>query len=366
MQRVVLTLAVTLLVVASLAIGILAAHWPFWQRAWGWHESPTGWPAKIDGAVQVLHGGEGAIALDFHMDANLAAIAAAGNTQALLRATADGRVDAWFAPGHDPRSLVDGRGLAAVVLAPLFAQLVTERPELLDQPVGAWLPEWGKEDRRGVITPRQLFWQLSGMPAGNLNPLNPFNARAQLAAGPDFPRVALRWQPSWPPGSHFEESAVNAQLLAMVAAGVAGAPFKDVLQEKLWSRIAADDAEAMLDHRAGEAAAHCCLRASIADWLRLALLIAADGRDARVPWPAGFAAQLGTASPVHESWGLGFEVTREAGRQLLVVTSAGRQMLIDPQNGAALLWIGEGTPPYGLMAQISADNAGTHRPVPVP
>ncbi len=176
----------------------------------------------------------------------------------------------------------------------------------------------------------------------------------------------LRWQPAWPPGSHFEESTVNAQLLAMVAAGVAGAPFKDVLQEKLWSRIAADDAEAMLDHRDGEAAAHCCLRASIADWLRLGLLIAADGRNGKVPWPAGFAAQLGTASPVHESWGLGFQINQEAGRQLLVATSAGRQMLIDPHSGAVLLWIGEGKASYGLMSQISADNAGTHRPFPVP
>jgi CubicO group peptidase (beta-lactamase class C family) len=366
MQRVVLTLAVTLLVVASLGVGVLAAHWPFWQRAWQWHAAPTGWPAKIDGAVQVLHGGGSAMVLDFHADAGIEAIAAAGSTHALLRAGADGRVDAWFAPGYDARSLVDGRGLTAVVLAPLFAQLAVEHPDLLDKPVGAWLPDWGKEDRRGVITPRQLLWQLSGMPAGDFNPLNPFNGRAQLASGPDFTRAALRWQPGWPPGSHFEESPVNAQLLALVAAGVADAPFKDLLQQRLWARVAADDAEAMLDHRDGEVAVHCCLRASLADWLRLALLVAADGRNIPVPWPAGFATRLGTASPVHESYGLGFQLLVAADRQLLVATSSGRQMLIDAANGKALLWVGEGMPPSGLVALISADNAGTHRPLPVP
>jgi hypothetical protein len=366
MQRVVLTLAVTLLLVVSLVIGALAAHWPFWQRAWQWHAASTGWPAKIDGAVQVLHAGEGAIALDFQPDAVVEAVAAAANTHALLRAGADGKTSAWFAPGYGPDSQVDGRGLTAVVLTPLFAQLLVERPDLLDKPVGAWLPEWAKEDRRGVITPRQLFWQLSGMAAGSINPLNPFNRRAQLAAGPDFGRVALRWQPDWPPGSHFEESPVNAQLLSMVAARAAAMPFKELLQEKLWSRMAADDAAAMLDHRDGEAAAHCCLRASAGDWLRLALLIAADGRDGRVPWPAGFAAQLANASPVHDAYGLGFGITREAGRQLLVANSAGREILIDTENGAALLWIGEGLPPYGLASLISGANAGTHQAVAVP
>jgi CubicO group peptidase (beta-lactamase class C family) len=366
MQRVVLTLAVTLLVVASLAAGSLAAHWPFWQRAWAWHVAADGWPASIDGAVQVLHGGESAIALEFHADTELQATAATAHTQALLRAGADGNASAWFAPGLGPNSQVDGRGLTAMVLAPLFAQLLVEQPELLDKPVAAWLPEWGKEDRRGVITSRQLFWQLSGMPAGDFNPLNPFNRRAQLAAGPDFPRVALRWQPGWPPGSHFEESPVNAQLLAMVAAAATGTSFKTLLQEKLWSRVAADDAAAMLDHRDGEAAAHCCLRASVADWFRLALLIAADGRNQLVPWPAGFAAQLATASPVHESYGLGFEIAREQGRPLLMASSSGRIVMIDAKTGAALLWIGEGAPPSGLVSLLSAGIPGTHRPVPVP
>lgn len=348
MQRVLLILAVTALVMASLGAGLLAAHWPFWQRAWQWHVAPAGWPATIEGAVQVLHGGDGALALDIHADAGIEAAASAATTHALLRAGPDGRVDAWFAPGHDLHALIDGRGLVPVVLAPLFAQLAHEHHGLLDAPVGAWLPEW-KEDHRGVITPRQLFWQLSGMPAGRFLPLNPFNARAQLASGPDFAYAALRWRLVWPPGSHFEESPVNAQLLALVAAGVDGVPFRDVLQKRLWSRVAADDALAMLDHRGGDAAAHCCLRASIADWLRLGLLLAGDGRSGSAAlWPQGFVSELVTSSPVHAGHGLGFQLLSRAGGPLLVAGSAGRQLLLDPRSGAALLWVGEGAPPPGL------------------
>ncbi|MEJ0098919.1 MAG: serine hydrolase [Pseudomonadota bacterium] len=347
MQRVVLILAVTVLVTGSLGAGVLAAHWPFWQRAWQWHVAPTGWPSSMPGAVQVLHGGAGARVLDVHVDEGLAA-AIPANTQALLRAHADGRVDAWFAPGQDIHSLVDGRDLSALVLTPLFLQLASEHQGLLDAPLGAWLPQW-KEDRRGPITPRQLFWQISGLPARHFTPLNPFRARAQLASGPDFAYAALRWKPVWPPGSHFEASPVNAQLLALTAAAVAGTPFKSLLQEKLWTKVAVADAYAMLDHRGGDIAAHCCLRASLGDWLRLGLLLAADGRgDGARLWPAGSLGEKLAASPIHPGQGLGFDLLPRSGGQLLVATGTGRQLLIDPATATVLLWVGEGAPPPGL------------------
>jgi CubicO group peptidase (beta-lactamase class C family) len=296
----------------------------------------------------VLRGADHAQALDLHADADIAGVAGTANTQALLRVHRDGRVDAWFAPGFDLHSTVDGRGLAAVLLVPLFAQLSGEHPGLLDKPIAAWLPEW-KEDRRGLITPRQLFWQLSGLPARAFNPLNPFSSRAQLASGPDFARAAMRWQPDFPPATHFEESPVNAQLLALVASSIDGAPLRDMLQKRLWSPIARDDALAMLDHRRGDVAAHCCLRASLGDWLRLALLLAADGRNGQSAlWAPGFLSELVTASPVHEGYGMGFQLQAGPQGPLLRAASTGRQLWIAPQAGAALLWVGEGTPPAGL------------------
>jgi len=349
MQRMLVIVAVVILVTASLGVGSLAAHWPFWQRAWQWHASSTGWPDSMEGVTRVLHGGSHALALQMQSDADLAAIATGTSTQALLRAHADGRVDAWFATGVDEQSQVDWRGLAPVVLAPLYAQLVGDHPDLLDKPVGSTLSAWS-EDRRGAITPRQLFWQLSGMPAGDFEPLNPFNIRAQLAAGPDFARAALRWQPVWPPGSHFEQSPVNAQLLALLAARLEGAPFAAVLEQRLWSRMAAGDATVMLDHRRGDMAAHCCVRASIGDWLRLALVLAADGRvGGEELWAPGTLARMVTESPVHEGYGLGFQIPgSEPGRALLVAGSTGRQLLIAPLTSTVVLWVGDGTPPPEL------------------
>jgi CubicO group peptidase (beta-lactamase class C family) len=349
MQRMLVRVAVVILVTVSLGVGSLAAHWPFWQRAWQWHASPTGWPDSMDGVTRVLHGGSRALALQLQNAPDLAAVATGASTEALIRADATGRVDAWFASGVDAETQVDWRGLAPMMLAPLYAGLVGEHGDLLDTPVGATLSAWS-EDRRGAITPRQLFWQLSGMPAGDFKPLNPFNTRAQLSAGPDFARAALRWQPIWPPGSHFEESPVNAQLLALLAARLEGKPFTTLLEERLWARVAAGDATVMLDHRRGDMAAHCCVNASIGDWLRLALVLAADGRvGSEQLWPPGTLVGLTTESPVHEGYSLGFELRgADPMRQVLVATSTGRQLLIAPQAATVVLWVGDGTPPPEL------------------
>src|SRR5690606_15743344 len=101
------------------------------------------------------------------------------------------------------------------------------------------------------------------------SPLNPFSARARLASGPGFQRAAqLAFTPSG------DRRAAAAQLLAGIAAAVEGRPFTEVLQTELWSRIASKDAGVMMDRRLGVGAAHCCISAAPADWLRLGLHLA--------------------------------------------------------------------------------------------
>lgn len=355
MQRALVILTVIVLVTVSLGVGALSAHWPFWRRAWQWQTADDGWPAAIRGPQLPLQGGRGARPLTFTAAADLAA-AATPATQVLARASG-GRVEAFFAPGFDAATRVDGRALTAVLLPPLVAMLAAEHPGLLDIPLASHLPAW-RDDQRGTITARQLLWQLSGLPAGQFRPLDPFNARAQLAAGPDFDRAALRWRLIWPPGSHFEESPVNAQLLSQLLAAVGGDSYAALVEQRLWSRVAADPAIAMLDHPRGQIAAHCCLSASVSDWLRLGLLLAADGATtSQRLWQPGFLSQAAQASPVHAGHGLGFRLRpRPRGGVALVAQSAGRSLLIAPDSGEVLLWIGTGPPPQQLERLLAADN----------
>jgi hypothetical protein len=349
MQRMLVTAAVIALVLASLAVGALAAHWPFWQRAWQWQSAAGPWPTELAGPGEVLRASAAPLPLRLVADARLAPRAGDGPTQLIMVGDAGGWVGYWSAPSVDIHSPVDGRGLTAALLAPLFGAMQQQmaRP-VLDVPVRALLDEW-RGDARGAITPRQLLWEMSGLDAGRFVPFNPFSPRAQLASGPDFNRAALRTPLAWPPGSHFEPSPANAQLLSLIAGRLDGGSYARALQRHLWGRIAEHDARGVLDHRRGNLAAHCCLQAAPVDWLRLGLLLAANGNaGAGRLLPEGYVAQMTLASPVHPAFGLGYQLAGSGVAPVLRVAITGRRLDVSPRTGRVVLWMGEGVPPGWL------------------
>lgn len=308
--------AVVLLVTASLGVGALAAHWPFWRRAWAWHEAAGGWPQQLPGSHAIVRGG-GAVPLAFGSAGDdLARVAQGAGTQLLLRVR-EGGADAWFAPGFDADSIIDGRGLAAAVLEALFLRLESSQPGLIDRPVGAWLAPW-RQDTRGALTVRELLGQLAdgieAPPAAS--PLNPFSARARLASGPGYERAAFLVYGS---SGNEDRRAAAAQLLAAVASAIEGKTYVSLLEEWLWSEAAAGDARLALDRHAGHAAAHCCFSAAASDWLRM-----------------------------------GRELAASAGEAVRLVRTDGR--LLVAGAGGALLWVGEGPPPSGLEMLLRAND----------
>jgi CubicO group peptidase (beta-lactamase class C family) len=365
MQRAVVVLAVFLLVAMALAAGVLTSHWPFWVRAWQWQVAADGWPEVLPGPTQTLHAGAGALPLHLDAAALPAAVVGDADTQILLWASADGRGSAFAAAGFTVATPVDGRGLAAGLLAPMYGLLAMQHPGILDKPASTWIERW-KTDGRGAITPRQLLWELSGFPAGDFRPLNPASRRAQLASGPDFERAARHWEQTWPAGSHFEPSPVNQQLLALLAARLTRVRYAQLIEQHLWSQLAAADALATLDHPRGNIAAHCCLRAAADDWLRLGLLLADHGRIGSRPLlPAGFVDEIAAESPVHPGYGLGYRVAKyPAAGRVLVLETTGRQLLIAPARRRAVLWVGAGRPPERLHQLLGAETASSDsRPV---
>ncbi len=315
MQRVLVILAVIVLVTASLGVGALAANWPFWRRAWAWHTAESGWPQQLPGPWSIVRGG-GAAPLQFGSAApDLATEATQAATQLLLRVR-NGVADAWRAPGTDESQPVDGRGLSVALLEPLFAELQDLHPGLLDQPVGAWIAAW-RQDQRGALTPRELLDLIAAgidMPPAPA-PLNPFSVRARLAAGPGFDRAALL---AFSPTAT-ERRAAAAQLLAGIASTVQSQPFAAVLETQLWSRLAEEDARLMTDRRGNQVAAHCCVQATPADWLRLGL---------------------------HRSRAM------TAGQAPQTIATAGRALAVSADG--AVLWIGTGAAPSGLEMLLQA------------
>jgi CubicO group peptidase (beta-lactamase class C family) len=350
MQRMLVTVAVIALVLASLAVGALAAHWPFWIRGWQWHSAADHWPAQLSGPTVALQASPRAMPLRLVPDARLAPRAGDDPTTLVLVGDASGWAANWSAPSTDIHAPIDGRGLTSALLAPLFGALQQQTGRLLlDEPLRLLLGEW-RDDPRGLISPRQLLWEMSGLSAGDFTPLNPFSTRAQLSSGPDFNRAALHVPLAWPPGSHFEPSPANSQLLGLVAGSLEGGGYAQSLQRHLWSQFAEKDATGLLDHRRGDIAAHCCLRAAPLDWLRLGIMLASDGVvGGRRLLPEGYVAQITMASPVHPAYGLGYYLTDLQGMTILVADTPGRRLAISPHTGRALLWVGEGAPPQWLQ-----------------
>ncbi len=151
----------------------------------------------------------------------------------------------------------------------------------------------------------------------------------------------------------------------MLAAQLADMPYAKLLEQRLWSQLAAADAVAMLDHPRGDIAAHCCLRAAAADWLRLGLLLADGGKvGSRQLLPAGFVDQMARESPVHPGYGLGYRIEQyPAMGQVLVLETAGRQLLVAPgiAPGAAVDRQ-PSRPPAGLHRLLGAETAGVALP----
>jgi CubicO group peptidase (beta-lactamase class C family) len=247
-----------------------------------------------------------------------------------------------YGAGWDANSPLQGASLTELVVLALYGHQRLADPDLLDQPVGRLLSEWRGEPR-GEITPRQLFWQLSGLKALPFSPFNPFSDRARLAFGPNFDRAALGFPSAYPPGSHFEATPANAQILGAVIARARGERLVELAERELWVPLGAGQATVALDRLAGDMAAHCCLAARARDWLRLARLLADDGRiGPRHLWPAGFVAEIAAASPVHPGYGLGVVVTRGSGGEtLLWGQTAGRLLLAVPERHLAAVWFSE-------------------------
>ena len=345
MRRLLLIFGIFGLVLASCGMAVLASDWPFWQRAWRWHVAGEAGPDRIPGSWRAIGRGAGdtgpAVVADAREAGALAALAAVHGTRALL-AMRDGQLLAeHYGDGSDARTLLQGGALTTLLLAPLYGVARHAGIDFIDSPLRQLIPELA-EDPRGDITPRQLFWQVSGLAAPDFHPLNPFSPRARLFSGPNFERAALAFRAVFPPGSHFETSPANAQLLAIALGNVRDAALTELLETGLWEPLGAGRAQVALDRLGGDMAAHCCLAATARDWLRVARLLAEDGTVGRQRLlPEGFVDEMSRATPVHPGYGLGVEIeTLEDGATLMWGRAPGRLLLAVPARRLAAVWFG--------------------------
>jgi len=179
---------------------------------------------------------------------------------------------------HNAETISDSQSMHKTVLAMMIGIAIDEGIiESVNESASKYLTEW-KDDSRKLITIKHLLQQSSGLdyPEFSFHPLSEFN---QLMLGEDVTKMTLL-QPAYrKPNELFEYNGVNPQNLGLLLQRAYGKRYADLLSEKLWQKIAQDDASVVLDSKENKMPrTYCCLNATARDWLRIGIIMLNEGQ----------------------------------------------------------------------------------------
>ena len=143
----------------------------------------------------------------------------------------------------------------------------------VDEPAATYIPEW-RGDARREIRIRDLLQMSSGLEL----PVFGTWRGLRITFGSDLPPSVLVLKAEKPPGTDFQYSNANAQLLGILLQNATGKRYAQYLSERLWSRIGAPPASVWLDHEGGMPRTFCCIYTTARGWLQVGRLIMDGGR----------------------------------------------------------------------------------------
>ncbi|HUQ09187.1 MAG TPA: serine hydrolase domain-containing protein [Steroidobacteraceae bacterium] len=325
MRRVLTIITAIVLLLVSLGIGVFTADLPFWQRALqlplpvGEVYLPTA-GIGADDAAPLAPAADAAAAFDPLVVEEAANRARAAGSRALLVMHRGQLAIERYFVADDSDSLLPATLIARPIAAMAVGSAIRDRRiESLDTPVSAILTEWVDEPR-GRITLRQLLEETSGLEAGGdthrLLQRSPWHDLAKLPRfatargvrmllGNDYESSALGFRLEHEAGGFRNISPANTQLAAVIVERATGQPYETYVDQRVWRAVGAGRAEMQLDRRAGMPAAHCCWRAKARDMLRVASLLATDGRyGEKQVLPPGWVQEMSRPSRVSAETGL--------------------------------------------------------------
>ena len=177
-------------------------------------------------------------------------------------------------PPFDATTRTNPNSMHKAVLALAIGAAVTDGViPSLDSKASRWLTEWQGDARRDV-TVEDLLRMHSGI---ELPRFGTWKA-TKLLLGSDLPGAVLSLGYSRAPGTYFEYNNASSQLLLLLVERATGQRYADYLASRLWQPLGAAEAALWMDREGGVPRGFCCLLASARDWLRVGLLLAADGK----------------------------------------------------------------------------------------
>jgi CubicO group peptidase (beta-lactamase class C family) len=180
-------------------------------------------------------------------------------------------------PGYARDTRVETASMHKTVLGlAIGAAIADGKIGSVDERIGRHLPEWSS-DPRGEITVGQLLQQASGLEVQPFS-LNPFGTSMRVYFGTDLTRTVLGIPLAEQPGTRFEYTNINAQVLGLVLERATGRRYAEYLGERVWSRIGAPEATVWLDRTGGLARTYCCLLTTTRAWLQVGRVLLGRGQ----------------------------------------------------------------------------------------
>jgi CubicO group peptidase (beta-lactamase class C family) len=177
-------------------------------------------------------------------------------------------------PGFNRSTRTNPNSMHKTVLGMLVGAAIADGfIDSVDTPASKWITEW-QGDARREITVRQLLQMSSGLEI----PIFGTWKSAKILFGSDLASGVLNLASEKTPGSEYQYSNANSQLLVILLERATGQRYATYLSSRLWQRLGADDAGLWMDRTGGLPRGFCCLFATARDWLRVGRLFLDGGR----------------------------------------------------------------------------------------
>ena len=207
-------------------------------------------------------------------------------------------------------SLLTSRSLAKPMTAIAVGRaMALGKIRSLDQPVADFIPEWRGDERRRLILVRHLLDMRSGFLPQSMLP-DPAHILNRAYLHPRHDEIIIREYPVVDvPGSRYEYNNASSEMVAVLIERATGRRYAEFISSEILQPIGAPGGSVWVNRPGGVAHSGCCLMLPAEAWLRLGILLAADGVwQGRRLLPTGYVTEMRRPTRENPYYGLGVYV----------------------------------------------------------
>lgn len=304
------------LATSAMAGGVAGDETVYQQRFAQFLKDPGNFPYA---PLEKLSGAKAWRVMTAHTDAAIdpAALAKGDAYAAAMRSSAflvwhkGALIHSWYGPGMDAQAPMLSKSLSKPITALAVGRAIAlGRIKGLDQPLSEIIPEL-RGTQKGRILVRHLLDMRSGMldQGFSPDPAHPLNT-AYLST--DHGREIIDTYPMIAePGTRYAYANAPSDMVAMVIERATGRRYGEFVGAEVLAKISAPGGTIWIDREGGLAHSGCCTYLPAEAYLRMAMLIHADGVwGGKRLLPKGYTAQMRKGTPQNPNFGLGIWIGR--------------------------------------------------------